>query len=128
MTAVLTLPQARQLLGSVVAQAGADHVYQRVGATYGQPGFCLYSGVADGEVRRCVVGEILHAAGVTDDQLRRLVGAISLLVDQGELDGIVVIDGRAVGPLAAVQRAQDEGARWGDLPAVFDREAGLVST
>lgn len=127
MTAVLDVPTARRLLHDIVAEKGPDHVYQRIQVDGHQVGFCLYTYQPEGadEPVRCIIGEVLHRAGVPDTVLRGMVGAFSNSLDAGDLPATVMqVDTRLVGPLTEIQRDQDEGQPWGQLLTTFDAAIG----
>ncbi|MFJ8818180.1 hypothetical protein [Amycolatopsis thermoflava] len=123
---VIDVDRALQLLREVVAERGADTVYQPVRLGASRPDRaplpnCVY---AHNGAPSCLVGHALHRAGVPVEDLAKMTGQIDELSWWPEsLD----VGSDAVEVFLAAQYAQDEGSPWGDALAAAEHEAGVYS-
>lgn len=111
----LSLDKAKELLAEAVALKGEDYVYTTPDGMQGsedyQP-YCLY--VHDDQPG-CIVGHVLHAAGVSlpvllAEETNDAEGALRNLARENTLnyeDGVSQL-------LQDVQGAQDKGTPWGE--------------
>lgn len=110
----LTLDRTKELLAAAVAEKGADYVYTTPDGQQSSPEdltTCLY---VHGDQPGCIVGHVLHKAGVSLPLLSRsesddAEGALGGL----KADGIVAYEGRVSDLLKSVQAKQDHGVAWG---------------
>jgi hypothetical protein len=113
----LSYTQVCNLASEAVSDKPVGYIYCNQNGEQATPidsSFCTY--VHEGEDGEdspgCIVGHIMHAAGVPLDVLKRNeVGAQSLLRDL-ERSEILVTDRASWLFLAATQRAQDLGTPW----------------
>lgn len=105
----LTLDQALELLDRAVELKGADYVYPRPALdSPGAGNGCFYLH-ADGP--GCIVGHVLHWAGLTNEELSSIEGAKAGGV--GRRVPRLHMDERVGDLLAHVQSEQDTGETWG---------------
>lgn len=109
----LTPEVAISLMEKAVEKRGANYVYQQVKKkdAYGwENEACVYEHKG---APSCLVGEVLHEAGVTLSALKRFdktdTGGITSLVD----DGVLSIPKVTAQVLGVAQEAQDGGETWG---------------
>ena len=109
-----------ELLESVVAENGTDFVYPDEWKD--SIGTCLYV-KPDGSGPACIVGNVLHRAGVPLDELSQMEGQAADTVS-----GRYGFDSEASMLLWRAQDEQDAGNTWGDAlefaktQAAVDRE------
>jgi hypothetical protein len=104
----LTLARTKELLAEAVTLKGEDYVYvNRDGEQAGHDTSCHY---VHGDQPGCIVGHVLHRAGVSLADLSNYEGQgaedpASQLTDAG---------GEVVRLLAFAQEHQDRGVPWGE--------------
>lgn len=98
----ITARVARRLLREVVAEAGSDHSLDRQLNAY----------VVD-RIPFCLIGRVLHRAGVTEDELRRLDVQDQSTIAEVRLPWRVTVTQAARRVLQAAQSEQDKGCTWG---------------
>lgn len=106
----LTLARTKELLAEAVAEKGEDFVYvDEFGQQADESGYvrCHY---VHGDQPGCIVGNVLHRAGVPLDEL----GAYEAQNAGDLFQGLFVAEGEAVRLLNAVQSRQDLGVPWGE--------------
>src|SRR5690606_3954990 len=94
--------RALELARAVVAERGEQYRYLPPGGD----GLCVY---ADAGAPSCLVGHVLHRAGITVDELDEMNGEIG----NGEMSERLRLDSDAVELLRHMQEQQDAGAAWG---------------
>lgn len=109
MTINLTLDYTEELLRQAVADRGEDFVYEKPDGS----NQCMYVH-SDGP--GCIVGYVLHAAGVSLEALSEHEGTyasnlIYYLLGEEIIDSA---DREATGLLDDIQDRQDAGVPWGD--------------
>lgn len=106
----LTWRQALEYLRAAVEERGEDYVYAR--SNQGRLSFCTYE---RGGQPSCIVGEVLHRAGVSIKQLKKLDMPGSSGIRNLAANGILPIDVEleAVERLSVLQALQDSGETWG---------------
>lgn len=120
----IDIDRAKALVNELIAERGADYVYEKEGSS------CKYvHGVkydeaewGDGQesfseaVPGCLVGAVLHRAGVPLDQMgtysRNEEGSYDL-IEHLTADELVNVSREANNFLSNVQSSQDAGAPWG---------------
>lgn len=111
----ISLPEARELLESVVEEKGRDFVYKPVTDADGNDEGCLYWH-EDGP--SCGVGVVAYKAGVPVEDIKAADtgGGDSVLDSNPHLKKY--FDPMAIQYLRTFQDAQDDGISWGEA---FDR-------
>lgn len=125
----LRIEDTLRLLREAVEFRGADYVDPKALENDFSPG-CKYLPV---EGNRCIVGEVLHRAGASDEFLRDLdYGGVA--PDNFSPETGFDVDAETMEVLYTAQAVQDHGESWGDAlegvvvgleEARFDREEGL---
>ena len=109
----LTLERTKQLLAEAVAEKGADYVYTTPDGEQGNEDVspnCFY---VHGFQPGCIVGHVLHKAGVSlaslrEEESNNASGVLSSLrPDLPYEPGVDVL-------LNEAQQAQDQGVPWGE--------------
>lgn len=109
----LTLDRTKELLAEAVALKGADYVYTTPDGEQGNPDTSPICSYVHGEEPGCIVGHVLHSAGIPLAELRgeeRNDASGALRGLRGTLhyeDGVAEL-------LMAVQQDQDSGVPWGE--------------
>lgn len=124
MTIHLTLERTNELLDAAVAEKGADYIYTDTRGFRAAPGSdgadCQY---VHGNRPGCLVGNVLHRAGVELERLLQVEGFGVGDVDfQEYLD--VTCDEGVLDLLSEAQQRQDGGDTWGDSVAYARGVAG----
>lgn len=114
--------RVRELFAAALADRGEGYVYQRPA----QGDACLYWHNPSSETQPpgvagqpgCLVGYVLHAAGVPGTTLAANEGQDSSTVcDRLRAAGVVTVTYRAKSLLSDAQERQDDGAPWGEAVA-----------
>lgn len=105
MTIDLTPERAFELLREVVAEYGAEHVYNKQRALDGRP-VCRY---VHGDEPGCIAGQVYHRAGLSLGQLSSLEGKTAKF--EGFYD--MGVEPKAAHLLREAQVLQDQGYTWG---------------
>lgn len=105
MTIRIDKKKALSLLRQAVKRKGSDYVHS---------GMCVYFNLSTGN--RCMVGEAFSIAGVSDDDLGHLYGAVTALRTPygAPAEGIVYLTSGAVEAFRLAQYEQDTGHTWGE--------------
>lgn len=110
----LGLARTKELLAEAVALKGEDYVYTTPEGDKGSEDYqpvCLY---VHGDQPGCIVGHVLHAAGVPLDNLGRYEGDDATVAIRTLIDDETIASDLTVGRLLrAVQDRQDSGIPWG---------------
>jgi hypothetical protein len=119
----LTFDRALALLREVIAEKGEDYVYPQfepeAAGDLGAVMECFY--VRD-DAPSCIVGRVLHRAGVTLDELRAVEGWTPVDLEHAP-QFTRWADDMALELLHEVQNEQDAGRSWGEaLANVLDGE------
>lgn len=107
----LTLARTKELLAEAVAEKGEDFVYtNRDGHEVDSDGVTPCHYVHD-DKPGCIVGNVLHKAGVPLDELSRFEGQDAQEVTRSVC---TVEEGDVIRLLSGVQDRQDRGTAWGE--------------
>lgn len=121
MTTELTHEQIQAIMEDLVEQYGPDFVYERRSDIHGTPQ-CWYTSVRDDDSVEpsCLVGQVLHRAGVGLIYLREREGcSASSVLDELQTDALLLTSTRTVTALAMAQKVQDNGGTWGAALQAF---------
>lgn len=120
----LTLPQVIALTEEIIAEKGSDYIYKKDERSNNMnPVTCAY---VENGVPSCIVGHVLAATGLTDEQLLEL--EVSQYNDEM---GVTLLDfldcdDLTLSFLHSLQYAQDIGQEWGQAYLVALRHVGQV--
>lgn len=112
----LKYDQVNMLANEAIKVKGEDYVYIDPSGNQAGPhnmGGCWYVHGANDLTPGCIVGHIIHAAGVSLEDLREREMGASTLLESLENAAILKADKASRIYLIMVQRAQDLGTPWG---------------
>jgi len=111
----LTNEQVTSLIEAAVVEKGENYIYERpIGAED-----CLY---VHGEQPGCIVGHVLHAAGVRLAALWVREGmSARVLIEELKDQEVISMSGEAVVALRRAQQEQDYGGTWGEALQKFNQ-------
>ncbi|MFF3363612.1 hypothetical protein [Streptomyces misionensis] len=106
----LTLARAKELLAEAVAEKGADYVYTGPDGEQGNPDRAAECYYVHGQQPGCIVGNVLHRAGVSLADLAQYEGQAA----EDPVEQLTKANVAAVRLLISVQELQDRGTPWGE--------------
>jgi hypothetical protein len=110
----LTYDRALALLREVIAEKGEDYVYPKLEPeAAGDRGAVMECFYVRDDAPSCIVGHVLHRAGVSLDDLRAVEGWTPGDVEQAP-PFTLWADEMALELLYEVQNEQDAGRSWGE--------------
>lgn len=122
----LDLARTKELLAAAVAERGEDFVYITPDTDEESAPKCLYVHEATGGLEcGCIVGWVLHRAGVPLELLRQYEGSHATDVLDRLWDiNVLAASLEAASLLHAVQGSQDDGSPWGEAVREALEEVG----
>lgn len=120
----LTLPQVIALTEEIIAEKGSDYIYKKDERSNNTDSVtCAY---VENGVPSCIVGHVLAATGLTDEQLLELeMSGYNIDMGVTTLD-FLDCDDLTLSFLSSLQAAQDIGQEWGRAYVIAARAVDQV--